>query len=118
MNTTYWKQDGAWRVSPTGIYIHNTAIIGERARIGANTTFINICGIDQQRGYVVAVCHHPEKGAIVTAGCREFTLADARQHWGKAYTGSGDRAWYVLALEYAERLHYLWLQTHAKNVAK
>ena len=90
------------------------AYLADANLAGANLTRANLRGanltgtrilclpLHDPRGYrPVAVAH--SEGWVVASGCRWFTLAKAREHWGPEY--SGDRAigdLYLAALDWLE----------------
>lgn len=61
-----------------GARIGEGASIGEGARIGMNATFIADLGSFE--GYRKVICSL-EGIAYIGAGCRWFTLAEAKKHW-------------------------------------
>ena len=78
----------------TRAWIGARAIIGERvnidagAQIGAGVT-LNTSPPQSRRsdGYLFAL--YPHDGALrITAGCRDFTLDDARAHWTRTRGGT------------------------------
>lgn len=113
------------RYTGTVVYRSETATtlrdaVIEAVRMGANLTRADLTGADlsyanltraegaldlpvgDPRGYrcVAGIAHKP---LLVFAGCRSLTIAQAREHWGRAYEGDreiGDR--YLRALDWLE----------------
>jgi carbonic anhydrase/acetyltransferase-like protein (isoleucine patch superfamily) len=106
-----------------GAFIGNHARIGARARIGAHahvgdlavvppgrvvpararvaneSTWVCALGVDPWRGYTVSLCRMPDNTLVIVVGCRVFSLAEAKTHWGATYQGDGNAAWYRAVLQ-------------------
>lgn len=60
--------------------------------------------VGDPRGYDAVAAWRDDKGWMVAAGCRWFTVAEARKHWGEGYKGDraiGDR--YLYALDWLDK---------------
>lgn len=89
-----------------GIEIAAGAQIGARAQIGDGARgIIADLGSEQIRGHA-RIAYWGSDGAIrISAGCHDFSLAEARTHWGAGYSGErriGDE--YLALLDYIERI--------------
>jgi len=60
--------------------------------------------VQDARGY--AFCHatETESGWRIRAGCRDFSIPEAREHWGPGYDGDRDQGdMYLYAIDWLER---------------
>jgi hypothetical protein len=59
-------------------------------------------GYEPERGYAQAMALHPGRGVMISAGCRWFTLAEAREHWGPDYPDPQIAAGYRALIDFVE----------------
>ena len=75
---------------------------------GANLSGADLAGaaillpVSDPRGYV-AIAIRREGAWIIQAGCREFSVPQAREHWGSSsYQDKARAARYLMALDWLE----------------
>lgn len=94
-----------WRTLPNGSRVHlghgvhigDGVHIGARAKIGARAT--DAIDLGDYEGYRKMLAQ-VDGTAYIGAGCRWFTLREAREHW----TGRADRPISLAMLDFAEAI--------------
>jgi len=60
--------------------------------------------VQDMRGYAFAHAVNTDGGWRIRVGCRDFSIAEARKHWGEAYEGDREQGdMYLHAIEWLER---------------
>lgn len=84
---------GGW-VADTA-YVDETVYVGRDARVSG---YARVYGVKRSDGY--AFCYVPDKDGVmrVIAGCRYFTMEEARKHWQQKIGGTplGDETMAIL----------------------
>jgi hypothetical protein len=84
---------------------------------GADLCFADLCFADlcfakgilllpvqDARGYSFAHANQTDGGWRIRAGCRNFSIAEAREHWGPGYCGDREQGdMYLYAVDWLER---------------
>ena len=105
-----WIGAGAWIGARArlgdGAQIGGGAWLGDGAQIGSHARgVVADLGCEQSRSYA-RIAYWGSDGAIrISAGCRDFSLVEARAHWGAGYPGErriGDE--YLAILDLVERV--------------
>ena len=86
--------------------VGNFASVGNDARVGdyARSILADL-GAEQGRGYGRAAYIAANGAVRISAGCRDFSIAEARAHWGAAdYPDRKRGDEYLALIDYVERL--------------
>ena len=60
--------------------------------------------VQDMRGYSFAHAIETDEGWRIRAGCRDFSIEEAREHWGGGYRGDREQGdMYLYAVEWLER---------------
>ena len=60
--------------------------------------------VQDARGYSFAHAVECDTGWRIRAGCRDFSISEAKQHWGESYRGDREQGdMYLYAIEWLER---------------
>jgi len=74
---------------------------------GADLSFakgILLLPVQDARGYSFAHANQTDGGWRIRAGCRNFSIAEAREHWGPGYCGDREQGdMYLYAVDWLER---------------
>ena len=90
------------------VTLGNRVELGYGVKMGDGVNQAVALGYDaRQFALVVAL----QDGVVMFgAGCHWFTIAEARDHWGKAYTSTGDAAYFQIMIDAAERIGATWMK--------
>ena len=91
-----------------GVTLGNRVKLGDGVTLGDGVNQAVALGYDARRFALVVAL---QDGVVMFgAGCHWFTIAEARDHWGKAYTSTGDAAYFQIMIDAAERIGATWMK--------
>lgn len=65
---------------------------------------IHLLPVQDSRGHSFAHAIETESGWRIRVGCRDFSIEEAKAHWGDAYKGDREQGdMYLYAIEWLER---------------